>query len=149
MLKRKCIFVLILFGLVGIASGRTESNTSSPTKVEGKPKTTVSGVEYWDIIVGTGATAVSGKTVGVHYTGWLANGRKFDSSVDRGRPVSFPLGTGRVIKGWDEGIVGMKVGGKRQLRVRPELGYGIHGSPGVIPPNAVLIFDVELLAVGR
>jgi FKBP-type peptidyl-prolyl cis-trans isomerase FkpA len=153
MITQKCITlnisILIVFALVGIAFGRADTNTYSPTKVEGKPKTTTSGVEYWDIVVGTGATAVPGKRVGVHYTGWLTNGKKFDSSVDRGRPVSFPLGAGRVIKGWDEGIAGMKVGGKRQLRIPPELGYGIHGSPGVIPPNAVLIFDVELLAIGK
>jgi FKBP-type peptidyl-prolyl cis-trans isomerase len=146
--KRIPIVVLILFTLTGIASGRGETNTSGPTKVEGKPKTTISGVEYWDIVVGTGATAVPGKTVGVHYTGWLANGKKFDSSLDRGKPVAFPLGAGRVIKGWDDGIAGMKVGGKRQLRIPPDLGYGIRGA-GAIPPNAILIFDVELLAVGK
>jgi FKBP-type peptidyl-prolyl cis-trans isomerase len=148
MITQKLISILILFVLVGIASGRTDTNTYSPTKVDGKPKSTASGVEYWDIVVGTGATAVSGKTVAVHYTGWLADGRKFDSSVDRGRAVAFLLGAGKVIKGWDEGISGMKVGGKRQLRIPPELGYGFHGS-GNIPPNAILIFDVELLAVGK
>ena len=84
----------------------------------------------------------------MHYTGWLTDGRKFDSSVDRGKPIAFPLGAGRVIKGWDDGIVGMKVGGKRQLRIPPSLGYGIRGS-GPIPPNAILIFDVELLSVGK
>ena len=123
------ISLLIAFALVGVAFGRPDNDTNAPTKVEGKPKTTISGVEYWDIAVGTGATAVAGKTVGVHYTGWLTDGKKFDSSVDRGRPISFPLGAGRVIKGWDEGIVGMKVGGKRQLRIPPDLGYGTRGSP--------------------
>jgi FKBP-type peptidyl-prolyl cis-trans isomerase FkpA len=144
------VIVMMFFAMMGIASGRTDTdaNTSSPTKVEGKSKSTASGVEYWDIVIGTGATAVSGKTVSVHYTGWLTDGRKFDSSVDRGKPIAFPLGAGRVIKGWDDGIVGMKVGGKRQLRIPPSLGYGIHGS-GPIPPNAVLIFDVELLSVGK
>jgi FKBP-type peptidyl-prolyl cis-trans isomerase len=146
--KSIALFIVILFAVAGLASGRDDYSTYSPTKVNGRPKTTLSGVEYWDIVVGTGATAVSGKTVGVHYTGWLANGRKFDSSVDRGKPVAFPLGAGRVIRGWDDGIVGMKVGGKRQLRIPPELGYGIHGA-GAIPPNSILIFDVQLLAVGK
>src|SRR4029077_13350043 len=109
-IKQFIAVFILLVAFAGITSGRANTDTYSPTKVEGKPKTTPSGVEYWDIVVGTGATAVPGKTVGVHYTGWLTNGKKFDSSVDRGRPVSFPLGTGRVIKGWDEGIVGMKVG---------------------------------------
>lgn len=143
------ISVLTAFAALGIAFGRANDDTSAPTKVEGKPKSTISGVEYWDIVVGTGATAVAGKTVGVHYTGWLADGKKFDSSVDRGKPIAFPLGAGRVIKGWDEGIVGMKVGGKRQLRIPPDLGYGTRGAPPAIPPNAVLIFDVQLLAVGK
>jgi FKBP-type peptidyl-prolyl cis-trans isomerase len=142
------IIMLMFFAGVGITFGRTDSNIYSPTKVDGKPKTTISGVQYWDIVVGTGATAVPGNTVGVHYTGWLTDGKKFDSSVDRGKPVAFPLGAGRVIKGWDEGIVGMKVGGKRQLRIPPGLAYGIRGS-GAVPPNSILIFDVELLAVGK
>ena len=99
--------------------------------------------------MGAGATAVAGKTVKVHYTGWLTNGKKFDSSVDRGQPFSFSLGGGQVIKGWDEGVAGMKVGGKRQLKIPPDLGYGSRGAGGVIPPNATLIFDVELLDVGK
>ncbi len=110
-----------------------------------------SGLRYEDVKVGTGAEAVSGKTVDVHYTGWLDEqghkGNKFDSSVDRGAPFSFPLGAGRVIKGWDEGVAGMKVGGKRTLMIPPDLGYGARGAGGVIPPNASLIFDVELLEV--
>lgn len=88
-----------------------------------------------------------GKTANVHYTGWLENGKKFDSSVDRGQPFSFPLGAGKVIKGWDEGVQGMKVGGKRKLTIPSDLGYGSRGAGGVIPPNATLIFDVELLGV--
>ncbi len=109
--------------------------------------TTSSGLKYMDQVVGTGEVAVAGKTTSVHYTGWLENGKKFDSSVDRGQPFSFPLGAGRVIKGWDEGVQGMKVGGKRKLTVPSDLGYGSRGAGGVIPPNATLIFDVELLGV--
>jgi FKBP-type peptidyl-prolyl cis-trans isomerase len=109
--------------------------------------TTSSGLKYVDQVVGTGEVAVAGKTANVHYTGWLENGKKFDSSVDRGQPFSFPLGAGRVIKGWDEGVQGMKVGGKRKLTIPSDLGYGSRGAGGVIPPNATLIFDVELLGV--
>ncbi len=109
--------------------------------------TTPSGLKYVDQVAGTGDVAVAGKTVSVHYTGWLENGKKFDSSVDRGQPFSFPLGAGRVIKGWDEGVQGMKVGGKRKLTIPSDLGYGSRGAGGVIPPNATLIFDVELLGV--
>jgi FKBP-type peptidyl-prolyl cis-trans isomerase len=123
------------------------SKASGPTKVTGKPQTTASGVEYWDIKVGTGATAVAGKTLTMHYTGWLTDGKKFDSSLDRGEPFQFTLGRGQVIKGWDEGVAGMKVGGKRQLKIPPAAGYGAGGAGNVIPPNATLIFDVELLAV--
>ena len=108
---------------------------------------TASGLKYVDQAVGTGDVAVAGKTVSVHYTGWLENGKKFDSSVDRGQPFSFPLGAGRVIKGWDEGVQGMKVGGKRKLTIPSDLGYGSRGAGGVIPPNATLTFDVELLGV--
>lgn len=109
--------------------------------------TTPSGLKYVDQVVGTGEAAVAGKNVSVHYTGWLENGKKFDSSVDRGQPFSFPLGAGRVIKGWDEGVQGMKVGGKRKLTIPSDLGYGSRGAGGVIPPNATLVFDVELLGV--
>jgi FKBP-type peptidyl-prolyl cis-trans isomerase FkpA len=122
-------------------------NTSAPTHVSGPPHKTADGLEYWNIKIGTGAVAEPGKTVKVHYTGWLTTGKKFDSSVDRNEPFSFTLGRGDVIKGWDEGVVGMKVGGKRQLRIPPSLGYGANGAGGVIPPNATLIFDVQLLAV--
>ena len=134
--------MLTMLGALAFAQGSNDK----PTKVEGKPVKTASGLEYWDIKQGTGGTAVSGMVVKVHYTGWLENGKKFDSSVDRGEPFEFPLGAHRVIKGWDEGVAGMKVGGKRQLRIPPDLGYGARGAGGAIPPNATLIFDVELLA---
>ena len=101
-----------------------------------------------DIVVGDGAAAMPGQYVTVHYTGWLADGRKFDSSRDRDEPFEFPLGAGHVIRGWDEGVAGMKVGGKRRLTIPPRLGYGARGAGGVIPPHATLVFEVELLAVG-
>jgi FKBP-type peptidyl-prolyl cis-trans isomerase len=109
--------------------------------------TTKSGLKYIDEKVGDGAEAKAGNTVDVHYTGWLKDGTKFDSSKDRGQPFSFPLGKGRVIKGWDEGVAGMKVGGKRKLIIPSELGYGKRGAGGVIPPDAELTFEVELLKV--
>lgn len=113
--------------------------------------TTPSGLKYTDQVVGTGPAPKSGQTVNVHYTGWLdeggKQGQKFDSSRDRGQPFSFPLGQGRVIKGWDEGVASMKVGGRRTLVIPAELGYGTRGAGGVIPPGATLIFDVELLGV--
>lgn len=122
-------------------------NTNAPTKVTGDGVKTDSGLQYWDIKVGTGQVANDGDRVKVHYTGWFTNGKKFDSSVDAHQPYSFTLGKGDVIKGWDEGVTGMKVGGKRQLRIPPELAYGEKGYKDVIPPNSTLIFDVQLLAV--
>ena len=112
------------------------------------PTTTPSGLTIDDIVVGDGAAAAAGQKVKVHYTGWLTNGTKFDSSKDRNDPFVFPLGAGSVIKGWDEGVQGMKVGGKRKLTIPPALGYGARGAGGVIPPNATLVFEVELLGVG-
>jgi FKBP-type peptidyl-prolyl cis-trans isomerase FkpA len=113
--------------------------------------TTPSGLIIDDLVVGAGKTAAAGRTVTVHYTGWLLfggeKGKKFDSSKDRGDPFGFPLGAGHVIKGWDEGVQGMKVGGTRKLTIPPELGYGARGAGGAIPPNATLIFEVELLAL--
>ena len=109
--------------------------------------TTPSGLVMEELVVGTGAEAKSGQDVSVHYTGWLTNGKKFDSSKDRGDPFVFPLGQGHVIKGWDEGVQGMKVGGKRKLTIPPAMGYGARGAGGVIPPDATLVFEVELLGV--
>jgi len=109
--------------------------------------TTPSGLKYEELTVGAGAEAKKGDKVDVHYTGWLTTGKKFDSSLDRGQPFSFTLGAGMVIKGWDEGVAGMKIGGKRKLTIPPALGYGARGAGGVIPPNAELVFEVELLKV--
>lgn len=110
-----------------------------------------SGLSHEDTVVGTGESPAKGQTCVMHYTGWLwvdgQKGAKFDSSVDRGRPFSFPLGMGRVIKGWDEGVASMKIGGKRSLLIPPDLGYGARGAGGAIPPNATLLFEVELLEV--
>ena len=108
---------------------------------------TGSGLRYVDLQEGQGEEARAGKTVSVHYTGWLENGTKFDSSLDRRQPFSFRLGGGQVIRGWDEGVEGMKIGGKRKLIIPSALGYGVRGAGGVIPPNATLIFEVELLGV--
>jgi FKBP-type peptidyl-prolyl cis-trans isomerase len=160
-MKLRFALVFTLFAVLGLASGcgssdkpsapstPSTSSPSSPLKVAGQPTTTPSGLQYWDIVVGTGATAVPGKMVKVHYSGFLTTGKKFDSSRDRGEPFIFPLGEGQVIKGWDEGVAGMKVGGQRQLRIPPQLGYGSEGAGDAIPPNATLIFDVELLEVGK
>jgi len=147
------IAILILGMLSGFAQTARKTappvrpNTSAPTKVTGDGVKTESGLQYWDIKVGVGQEAKSGDKVKVHYTGWFTSGKKFDSSVDAQQPYSFTLGQGNVIKGWDEGVAGMKVGGKRQLRIPPELAYGEQGYKGVIPPNSTLIFDVQLLAV--
>jgi FKBP-type peptidyl-prolyl cis-trans isomerase FkpA len=109
--------------------------------------TTASGLKYEDIESGAGETARSGQKAKVHYTGWLTNGQKFDSSLDRNEPFEFALGAGQVIRGWDEGVEGMRVGGRRRLTIPPALGYGARGAGGVIPPNADLIFEVELLGL--
>ncbi|MES1981970.1 MAG: FKBP-type peptidyl-prolyl cis-trans isomerase [Pseudomonadota bacterium] len=109
--------------------------------------TTASGLQYEEITVGTGETAAAGQTVTVHYTGWLTNGKKFDSSKDRNDPFQFHLGAGEVIRGWDEGVQGMQIGGVRKLTIPPALGYGARGAGGAIPPNATLVFEVELLGI--
>jgi len=139
-----------LLALAGVGLALLVSlGTGADDKKEGKVVTTKSGLKYEDLKVGTGAAAKKGDTVRVHYTGWLARGsKKFDSSRDSGEPFEFELGAGKVIKGWDEGVAGMKVGGKRKLTIPPELGYGARGAGRVIPPNSTLVFEVELLAVG-
>ncbi len=145
------IGLMFAAGLLWAQSGAKKSGAQSrsandgPPKVTGTPVKMEDGLEYWDVKIGTGPRAIGGDIVQVHYTGWLANGKKFDSSLDRNEPFTFELGHGDVIKGWDEGIKGMRVGGKRRLRVPPALGYGAEGAGADIPPNATLIFDVELL----
>jgi FKBP-type peptidyl-prolyl cis-trans isomerase len=136
------------------AAAATQDTSTSTAQGLSKLDATRNGLQHLDVKQGTGAEAVAGKQVVVHYTGWLrdaskpdSHGAKFDSSRDRNAPFSFVLGAGRVIKGWDEGVAGMKVGGQRTLVIPPELGYGARGAGGVIPPNATLIFDVELVDV--
>ena len=127
----------------------SEPPSPAPSTMTDEPLiTTDSGLQYVDLVEGTGAMPQSGQRVTVHYTGTLEDGTKFDSSRDRGRPFSFQIGVGQVIKGWDEGVATMRVGGQRQLVIPSELGYGTRGAGGVIPPNATLIFDVELLRIG-
>ncbi len=139
---------LALIASLGIVAGGVFNPTHAQ---EGKSMTTPSGLTIADSKVGSGAEARPGNTCAMHYTGWLyengVKGAKFDSSLDRGEPFEFGLGQGQVIKGWDEGVAGMKVGGKRTLIIPPQLGYGARGAGGVIPPNATLMFDVELLDV--
>ena len=149
--KAVALFLLTL-SIALLAQSKKPTKTAAkkadgPTAVSGKPVTTASGLQYWEIKKGTGKPAQAGKKVSVHYTGWLTDGKEFDSSRDSGEPIPFQLGVGQVIKGWDEGIAGMKVGGKRQLRIPPALGYGPRGFGSSIPPNATLVFDVELMDV--
>jgi peptidylprolyl isomerase len=144
---------LVAFALMAAWNGvfATGLITTAAAQTAGKTMTTASGLQIIDTVVGTGVSPKTGQTCVMHYTGWLyvngTKGKKFDSSVDRGQPFEFPIGTRRVIGGWDEGVATMKVGGKRTLIIPPALGYGANGAGGVIPPNATLMFDVELLGV--
>jgi FKBP-type peptidyl-prolyl cis-trans isomerase len=154
MTKKKIVGIAAIFLVTAFVWAQTAAqkpsaahpNVNAPTKVTGDGVKTASGLQYWDIKVGTGTEAKDGSHVKVHYTGWLTSGKKFDSSVG-GPPFDFTIGHGDVIKGWDEGVAGMKVGGKRQLRIPPNLAYGERGYPGAIPANATLIFDVQLVDV--
>jgi FKBP-type peptidyl-prolyl cis-trans isomerase len=156
MLKIAIVAVILILAVVTLlaqtatkkSATPARPNTKTQAKVTGDGVKTPSGLQYWDIRVGNGEIAKEGHRVRVHYTGWLTTGKKFDSSVDAGTPFDFTLGNGEVIKGWDEGVAGMKVGGKRQLRIPPELAYGANGTPdGTIPANATLIFAVQLVGV--
>jgi peptidylprolyl isomerase len=159
-----CVSIVFMLGCGGEKKAETEKadakkteaadtkaktpEVSTMTKAKGDTVTTASGLKYIDIKVGTGASPETGQTVQVHYTGWLLdNGKKFDSSKDRGQPFGFPIGKGRVIKGWDEGVGSMKVGGYRQLIIPPQLGYGDRGAGAIIPGGAWLVFDVEFLGI--
>ena len=162
-IKRAAIGALVAFGIVACGQPETASDEAAATSTTPTEETQEKAAEAMEVITelqiievaaGDGAAAESGKSVVVHYTGWLYDpsqpenkGAKFDSSVDRGQPFSFPLGAGRVIKGWDEGVAGMQIGGKRTLIIPPEMGYGSRGAGGVIPQNATLLFDVELLEI--
>jgi len=125
----------------------SQSTSTTGTTTENKPAATEAKLEINDMKVGDGDVAETGKKVFVHYTGWLSDGKKFDSSIDRGQPLPFQLGAGQVIKGWDQGVVGMKVGGKRKLTIPPQLAYGEAGAGAIIPPNSTLVFEVELTKV--
>jgi FKBP-type peptidyl-prolyl cis-trans isomerase len=159
MITKSLLLGIAVAGLAGVVAAQTQTTTThksttttaakrpvaaGPTKVTGDGTKTASGLQYWDIKEGTGAVAQAGQSAKMHYTGWLVTGKKFDSSIGS-QPYEFKIGGGEVIKGWDEGVLGMKVGGKRQLRIPPDLAYGEKGYPGVIPPNSILIFDVQLV----
>jgi peptidylprolyl isomerase len=142
--------ILAMVALCALPVLSAAESAKSPDKPDTvKAVTTASGLKYVDVKVGNGASPVKGKQVKVHYTGTLESGKKFDSSVDRNQPFSFVIGVGQVIPGWDEGVMSMKVGGKRKLTIPSKLGYGAAGAGGVIPPNATLLFDVELLDVAK
>lgn len=147
--------VIMLAAALVLAAGCTKKEQPAQTGTEAQTSQAqpevkaeaVTDLKIEELKAGTGAEAVAGKNVKVHYTGWLTDGKKFDSSVDRGTPFTFSLGAGQVIQGWDKGVAGMKVGGKRKLTIPPSLGYGERGAGGVIPPNATLVFEVELLGI--
>ena len=154
---KTAILTLLVLALLSVGTSAAQTSEPKPAPQAGttakatapaaKTVTTRSGLKYVDLEVGTGAMPKRGQTVIVHYTGWLTNGKKFDSSVDRNQPFPFALGRGEVIKGWDEGVATMRVGGKRKLTIPPGLAYGAQGYPGAIPPNATLIFEVQLLRI--
>jgi FKBP-type peptidyl-prolyl cis-trans isomerase FkpA len=153
-LQKTLLFSCTVFSFSCMVAPTVLAQSTSPSQPPTVKVTKVTELKKIDVVVGTGADATPGSNVSVHYTGWLYDpsapnnkGKKFDSSLDRGQPFGFPLGGGRVIRGWDEGVAGMKVGGKRTLIIPPEMGYGANGAGGVIPPNATLLFDVELLGV--
>ena len=149
--QRALLALMSALAITVIAGVSHFVSTTASAQTAGKTMTTASGLQIIDSKVGTGASPASGQTCVMHYTGWLyengQKGKKFDSSVDRNEPFEFPIGQRQVIAGWDEGVASMKVGGKRTLIIPPALGYGARGAGGVIPPNATLMFDVELLAV--
>ena len=136
---------MVVFGVACVSDSNSVTDRSEVNKMADETVTTASGLQIKTLVVGTGDKAEPGKTAVVHYTGWLLDGTKFDSSVDRGTPFEFPLGAGRVIKGWDEGVSTMSIGGKVELIIPPDLAYGPSGAGGVIPPNATLKFEVEFL----
>ena len=141
------VVLVLILALAAFLIIRAAMDKGKASEDAGNLVITDTGMQYQDLLVGDGAEAKAGDTVSVHYTGWLENGTKFDSSLDRNQPFEFTLGAGEVIKGWDEGVAGMKVGGKRKLIIPPALGYGSTGAGGVIPPDATLIFEVELLEI--
>ena len=149
-IRRSAVVVAVLSAMCAMPVMAAQGQAGAKGKTAAaKTVTTASGLKYVDVKVGSGASPVKGKQVKVHYTGTLENGKKFDSSVDRNEPFSFVIGVGQVIAGWDEGVMSMKVGGKRKLIIPAKLGYGSRGAGGVIPPNATLLFDVELLDVAK
>ena len=149
-IRRSLIVVAVLTAICSVSAmiGPEQAGAKGKPAVA-KTVTTASGLKYVDVKVGSGMSPVKGKQVKVHYTGTLENGKKFDSSVDRNEPFTFVIGVGQVIPGWDEGVMNMKVGGKRKLIIPSKLGYGAAGAGGDIPPNATLLFDVELLDVAK
>jgi len=168
--RRVALLLITMFALIAMVAATACGQTVTPTQETASPGAEATGapseeatpaepkggaeqataLKIDDLVVGKGAAAKSGDKVKVHYTGWLTDGTKFDSSKDGGQPFEFNLGAGQVIPGWDQGVAGMKVGGKRKLTIPPDLGYGASGTPGgPIPPNATLIFEVELLAIGK